>query len=58
VTKFKSQLLDGINYYKNLLPQITNQTQEYLNKMHDQLLVAEVSLNALCYNLLLSQPQH
>jgi hypothetical protein len=52
VTKFKSQLLDGINYYKNLLPQITNQTQEYLNKIHQQLLVAEVSLNALCSNLL------
>jgi hypothetical protein len=52
VTKFKSQLLDGISYYKNLLPQITNETQEYLNKMHQQLLVAEVSLHALCSNLL------
>ncbi|WP_158826781.1 hypothetical protein [Mucilaginibacter lacusdianchii] len=49
--KFKNQLQDGINYYKNLLPQITNETQEYLHKMYTDLMVAETHLHALAGGL-------
>jgi hypothetical protein len=35
--KFSEQLKFGIAYYQNLIPQISNQTDTYLNKMYDQL---------------------
>ncbi|WP_342646899.1 hypothetical protein [Mucilaginibacter sp. CSA2-8R] len=52
LVKFKNQLQDGISYYKNLLPLIHNQTQEYLNQMHQQLLIAEAHLQAIAGGLL------
>jgi hypothetical protein len=45
--KFKNQLQDGINYYKELLPQITGQTREYMSQMQKDLLLAEAHLEAL-----------
>jgi hypothetical protein len=45
--KFKNQLQDGINYYKDLLPQISGQTKEYINQMQKDLLLAEAHLEAL-----------
>lgn len=45
--KFKDQLEDGIQYYKDLIPKISNQTEEYLNKMIDDLMDAERRLIAL-----------
>jgi hypothetical protein len=45
--KFKNQLQDGINHYKDLLPQISGQTKEYINQMQKDLLLAEAHLEAL-----------
>jgi hypothetical protein len=36
-SKFRSNLLDGISYYKKLIPQITNQTVAYRQEMMAQL---------------------
>ncbi|MBS7563321.1 hypothetical protein KHS38_02800 [Mucilaginibacter sp. Bleaf8] len=52
LVKFRAQLQDGINYYKGLLPQIHNQTQDYLNKMYKELIVAETHLEALASGLI------
>lgn len=41
---FKANLLNGINYYKNLLPVIKIETEKYLNNMRDELLTIEASL--------------
>ncbi|RVU02849.1 hypothetical protein EOD41_02625 [Mucilaginibacter limnophilus] len=45
--KFKTQLTAGINYYKELIPTLTNQTIEYLDEMKHHLLACEMRLNAL-----------
>ncbi len=45
--KFNKQLQSAIGYYKNLLPQITNETQEYQNKIYTELIIAEKHLQAL-----------
>ena len=45
--KFKEQLEEGIQYYKDLIPKISNQTEEYLNKMIVDLIDAERKLIAL-----------
>lgn len=50
--KFKNQLQDGISYYKQLLPQFTGQTQEYLSKMYKDLLLSEAHLDALDMGLM------
>ncbi|WP_345949549.1 hypothetical protein ABDD95_22150 [Mucilaginibacter sp. PAMB04274] len=50
--KFKDQLQAGINYYKQLMPQISNQSQEYLTKMYKELIVSETHLKALSSALL------
>ncbi|MEO6149974.1 MAG: hypothetical protein ABIN95_02965, partial [Mucilaginibacter sp.] len=47
LVKFKDQLQQGINYYKVLIPQITNQTQEYLANMYHDLALAEEKLVSL-----------
>ncbi|MDT3401468.1 hypothetical protein [Mucilaginibacter terrae] len=47
ILKFKDQVQAGINYYKQLLPQINNQTQDYLNKMYQDLIISETHLKAL-----------
>jgi len=44
LSKFKEQLHHGIDYYKELIPKITNQTDEYLKKMYQELCEAELSL--------------
>ncbi|RRN77678.1 hypothetical protein EIM50_18390 [Pseudoxanthomonas sp. SGD-10] len=36
-TKFQQQLQNGIDYYKELIPQINNQTEVYRKKMMDEL---------------------
>lgn len=45
--KFKDQLHNGIEYYKNLIPQINNQTDAYLEKMKEQLQEAEAKLHLI-----------
>lgn len=47
LVKFKDQLQTGINYYKQLIPQISNQSQEYLTKMYKDLILSETHLKAL-----------
>lgn len=42
--KFKNQLLDGINYYKDLIPSINNQTEHYRQKMLKELDLLENKL--------------
>jgi hypothetical protein len=41
---FKSNLAKGIEYYKSMIPQFKLETQEYLNKMLDELLQQEREL--------------
>ena len=45
--KFKEQLHHGIEYYKNLIPEINNQTAPYLEKMRSQLQEAEARLHLI-----------
>lgn len=42
--KFRNQLLNGINYYKELIPKITNQTESYHKKMMAELIQLETQL--------------
>ncbi len=41
---FKKNLLDGIEYYKNLLPSLTNEADEFKKKMRDELEALNISL--------------
>ncbi|WP_353720778.1 hypothetical protein [Dyadobacter sp. 676] len=43
-TKFKENLFEGIRYYKNLIPEITNQTVAYRQEMMAQLGAMEIEL--------------
>lgn len=43
--KFRQQLQQGIDYYKALIPQISNQTREYLQEMQTMLQTCEAKLN-------------
>jgi len=45
--KFKDQLHHGIAYYKQLIPQISNQTQDYLTTMLSDLLSSEKKLELI-----------
>lgn len=45
--KFKDQLQQGIAYYKEMIPQITGQSQEYLEKMIADLTASEFKLSLL-----------
>ena len=44
LAKFKDQLQSGIDYYKQMIPQIANQTQHYLESMYQELLLSEKKL--------------
>lgn len=46
-SKFKDQLQQGINYYKQLIPQITNETQESIQDMYRMLTQSEDELNLI-----------
>ncbi len=46
-TKFKEQLQNGIQYYKELIPVITNQTEAYRLKMMEELQEIEAKLAGL-----------
>lgn len=46
-SKFRSNLLEGINYYKKLIPEITNQTVAYRQEMMAQLEEVEGRLSQL-----------
>jgi hypothetical protein len=50
--KFNSQLQEGINYYKNLLPHINNQSKEYISQMQKDLMLSETHLKALSIGLM------
>jgi hypothetical protein len=50
--KFSNQLQDGINYYKELLPQLGGPTKEYIGQMQKDLLLAEAHLEALSIGLM------
>lgn len=45
--KFKEQLLLGVNYYKNLTTQFSNQTEQYLKRFSDELLAIEAQLQSI-----------
>ncbi len=47
LVKFKDQLHQGIEYYKQLIPQITNQTQDYIDQMLHDLHLSEQILSTL-----------
>lgn len=47
ISKFKEQLQHGIDYYKQLVPQISNQTEVYRNNMLNELLDIEAKLHLL-----------
>ena len=49
--KFNLQLQEAVGYYKNLLPQITSENQDYLNKMLTELTAAEINIKALLAGL-------
>ncbi len=42
--KFRDQLLEGVSYYKALIPQITNQATHYLQEMQEQLAALEETI--------------
>lgn len=42
--KFRNQLQNGINYYIELIPKITNQTESYRKKMMEELMQLEMQL--------------
>lgn len=45
--KFREQLLIGVNYYKNLADQFSNQTEQYIKRFSDELLVIEAQLQSI-----------
>jgi len=47
--KFKEQLQRGIGYYKELIPQLFNETERYKEKMLNELLKIEQTLNNLVW---------
>lgn len=47
ISKFKEQLQNGIDYYKQLIPKITDQTEVYRNNMLKELLEIETKLKHL-----------
>ncbi|KHJ38120.1 hypothetical protein PBAC_16610 [Pedobacter glucosidilyticus] len=49
-TKFREQLEQGINYYKQLIPEIQNQTDVYKNKMLKELQEAEERLKMMIFS--------
>ncbi len=49
---FKDQLQQGISYYKQLLPQLYNETKNYRDEMYKNLIVCEGHLKALGFGLL------
>ncbi|WP_304064273.1 hypothetical protein [Pedobacter glucosidilyticus] len=48
-TKFRAQLEQGIHYYKQLIPEIQNQTDMYKNKMLKELQEAEEKLKMMIF---------
>ncbi|MGN7887568.1 hypothetical protein [Dyadobacter sp. 22481] len=44
-SKFRANLLEGVNYYKKLIPEITNQTVAYRQEMMAQLEAIEAGLS-------------
>ena len=49
LSQFKSQLLDGINYYKQLFIQSANETSNLILETYNELIVSEHKLN--CINI-------
>lgn len=49
---FKDQLQQGISYYKQLLPQLYNETKGYRDEMYKNLIICEGHLKALSFGLL------
>ncbi len=47
ISKFKEQLQHGIDYYKQLIPNITDQTEVYRKKMYNELMEIEEKLQHL-----------
>lgn len=47
LVKFKNQLEQGIEYYKQLIPQIANQTEAYVDRMLHDLHLSEKALSLL-----------
>ncbi len=49
--KFKNNLIEGINYYKNLIPSLKMETEKYLKIMKDEL----TSIETLLMNLVIPE---
>ncbi len=47
-SSFKSNILQGIEYYKNLLPNMTNETDDFLNKMRNDIETLKTGLLRSC----------
>jgi hypothetical protein len=47
LTNFKTQLQQGINYYKELVNELPNQTPDFLNKWFSELMRSENVLNCI-----------
>ena len=45
---FKANLLEGIEYYKNLIPALKRETEQYLTTMKEELNRQQMILNSLC----------
>jgi len=45
--KFREQLLLGVEYYKSLATQFSNQTEQYLKRFSDELLAIEAQLQSI-----------
>jgi len=55
--KFTTQLFNGINYYKNLIPELKLNTDTAVKEMQEQLLKAEETLNFIAKDLSVSLAQ-
>ncbi len=49
-SSFKSNLLQGIEYYKNLLPKMTNETEGFRNRMKEEMDVLKDALISFCFS--------
>lgn len=55
--KFSAQLLEGINYYRNMIPELIAQTNQAGQEIYQQLVIAEEKLGNLTGKLHLADPE-
>lgn len=47
--KFKDQLQSGIDYYKQIFPQMPDQASTFSHELYDDLAISEVRLHKICF---------